>query len=304
MWLNVDTQPLIYTKAFKNQLQSKSSVSRSKKPHGQWLVDFKVGYLHEKKPIAFMKGFFLQRNKIRSNFQQAIKAVNESVSDILADLFDRYGRLKWQYKDHKMLKGTGVWADELDHGNLLIINTIYLDEEWADVALGAGMLKQVLEVTCQKKLNPAFILIDPTFSTQMMKDQPETENHPVSSNAAVYGHSIKFLPRQSGFRRIGLSRCFGFASDELHPSRELSADLDRKWDNRVGNLCHQFNISSEMGSEEYFRSGIRADFHLQKLATTHPFHWATMILPEDQCLQLYKDTKRNFDFARRKQHRS
>lgn len=249
-----------------------------------------------------MKGSLIRRNKIRANFQEAIKAVGNTVSEIPADLFERYGRLKWQFKDHRIIKGTGVWRDELDHGDLFIIDIIYLDEDWADMALGAAMVKQVLAVTREEKLNPAFALIDPSFSTQLMKDHMDTKGYPASRDTIVDECSMKFLLRQSGFRRIGLSRCFGYARDESHPSRKLSADLDRKWDNRVGNLCHQFDISSEMGSDEYFRSGIRADFHLQKLATTHPIHWATMTLPEDQCLQIYKDTKRNFDFVKRKQH--
>ncbi|PVH81813.1 hypothetical protein DL98DRAFT_415916, partial [Cadophora sp. DSE1049] len=264
----------------------------------QWLVEFKVEFVYKKRPIAFIKGTFLQRSLIKSNFQEAIKTVDQTVSEIPTDIFDRYGRLKRQFKDHEVIKGTGIWGDELDHGDLFIVDIIYLNEEWADVDLGAGMIRHVLEVARHKKQIPAFVLIDPTFSTQMMQDDSDTDKGPSLKDAVVDGYSINYVLRHMGFRRVGLSRCFGFASDQLHPSRNMSADKDRKWDDRIGNLGHQFNISAEMESEEYFRSGAKAVTHLQKLASTHPIHWATMTLPEDECIQLYSNTKRNFEFVR------
>lgn len=39
-------------------------------------------------------------------------------------LFDRYGRLKKAFKDHVIQKGSGVWGDEFDSGDLLLIEEV------------------------------------------------------------------------------------------------------------------------------------------------------------------------------------
>ncbi|KAK0099377.1 hypothetical protein ONS95_003549 [Cadophora gregata] len=159
------------------------------------------------------------------------------------------------------------------------------------------MMGHVLGVARHKSLIPAFVLIDPTFSTGVMQNNPETKHGPASKDAVMDGYSLIDILRYIGFRRIGISRCFAFANDQLHPSRNMSAAEDRKWDDRIGNSGHQFNMSVEMQSEEYFRTGAKAESHLQKLATTHPLHWATMTLPVDECIQLYSNTKRDFEFV-------
>ncbi|KAH7356377.1 hypothetical protein BKA65DRAFT_206454 [Rhexocercosporidium sp. MPI-PUGE-AT-0058] len=48
-----------------------------------------------------------------------------------------------------------------------------------------------------------------------------------------------------------------------------------------------------MVAEEYFKSGLRGDTRLSRLSKTHPIHWATMKLPEAECIELYEENERN-----------
>ncbi|KAK0099376.1 hypothetical protein ONS96_008406 [Cadophora gregata f. sp. sojae] len=108
LWFEVDFRPMTCTRTTTHQLECKSRVSRSRKPYGQWLVDIKVEFIHEEKTIAFIKGRFLQRSLIKSNFQEALRSLDKTVSGIPLDIFDRYGRLKRELKDHEVRKGTGI----------------------------------------------------------------------------------------------------------------------------------------------------------------------------------------------------
>ncbi|KAH7408014.1 hypothetical protein BKA64DRAFT_743577 [Cadophora sp. MPI-SDFR-AT-0126] len=298
-WMEVHSRTLTYTKTSIHQLECKSRVSRSNRPYGRWFVDFKVDVLHEKSTIAFIKGKYIQRSLIKSTFQQVMKTVDDI--EIPSDLFDRYGRLKRQFKDHQVIKGTGIWGDELDHEDIFIVDVIHLNEDWADVDLGVKMIKSIIEVAREKGLVPAFVLMDPTFSTRMLQDHSGNQydqDTDADAYSNIHATNVTNIIRDMGFRRVGISRCFVFATDVLHSSRNLCEEEDRKWDDRIGILGHQFNQFPEMESEEYFGTSINAVSHLSKLANTHPMHWATMTLSEDECLQLYSDIERNFEFVR------
>ena len=43
-------------------------------------------------------------------------------------LFDRWGNLKSELRNHPIKKGTGVWGEELDEGKFLLIEEFTIDE--------------------------------------------------------------------------------------------------------------------------------------------------------------------------------
>lgn len=46
--------------------------------------------------------------------------------------FDRFGRLRSEFKTHPIMKGIGIWGQELDHGDLLLIEEVFLVKITAD----------------------------------------------------------------------------------------------------------------------------------------------------------------------------
>ncbi|KAG4442128.1 hypothetical protein IFR05_002414 [Cadophora sp. M221] len=68
-----------------------------------------------------------------------------------------------------------------------------------------------------------------------------------------------------------------------------SEDHERKWDAKIGSGDSQFNCASEMAADKYFESGLEGDARLERLASTHPIHWATMKLSETECIKLYEE---------------
>lgn len=44
------------------------------------------------------------------------------------ELFDRYGRLRSELVTYPTIKRSGVWGRELDHGDILLIEAISVDQ--------------------------------------------------------------------------------------------------------------------------------------------------------------------------------
>jgi hypothetical protein len=55
---------------------------------------------------------------------------SQDMSRLAYYVFDRYGFLKKELKEHPVRRGTGAWSDEFDIGKLFLIEYIRLDPEW------------------------------------------------------------------------------------------------------------------------------------------------------------------------------
>jgi hypothetical protein len=66
------------------------------------------------------------------------------------DLFDRYGRLRSEFKDHPIRKGSGVWSKELDTGDILLIEEIKIDKAYGRRGLGKKIMGAMLEKAREK----------------------------------------------------------------------------------------------------------------------------------------------------------
>lgn len=61
---------------------------------------------------------------MRESFWLELEEPSAETSSLAFDLFDRYGRLNPEYYEHEFRKGSGVWGNELNHGDLLLFEEL------------------------------------------------------------------------------------------------------------------------------------------------------------------------------------
>jgi len=86
-----------------------------------WMSTIHVDCSYEGKVIGTGLGRYVKRDWIRPNFWRDMEEPCQELSSIAFEVFDRYGRLLPDFKDHPVRKGSGVWGSELDRGSLFIV---------------------------------------------------------------------------------------------------------------------------------------------------------------------------------------
>ncbi|KAH1922578.1 hypothetical protein KXV48_005635 [Aspergillus fumigatus] len=114
------------------------------------------------------------------------------------DLLDRYGRLKQEFKDHPVKKGSGVWRAGLDSDDIFLIENLEIDRQYRRCGLGSRLVRAMLET-----------VESGTFSWK--DDDRIDERRYFEIFLAVFGLSAYWL--------VFL---VWIASDAKHPSRHLS----------------------------------------------------------------------------------
>jgi GNAT superfamily N-acetyltransferase len=218
-------------------------------PFEMWLDNVHATCAYEGKYIAYGIGRYINRGPIRADFWRDMDEPSRDMSDIAFGIFDRYGCLQANLKEHCVRRGTGVWGSELDIGPLFLIERVEVtDREWRRKGLGRAMVNALIQ-KAQKKENPRTpsTLDEAIFwqmrdGTQDLEDcsrlntvilpgwlhsDVETEREGRSRreqyniNNRAINSAIAFF-RSVGFRRIGGSHCLGFSSDPNHKSHALS----------------------------------------------------------------------------------
>lgn len=95
-------------------------------------------------------GKLIRRDRMRQNFYHEIEEPSRETSLMGFDLFDRYGRLKPEFKDHPIKKGSGIWGKELDYGDILLIEQIQVQKSHRRQGLGSKLVTAILEKTRNK----------------------------------------------------------------------------------------------------------------------------------------------------------
>src|SRR5438876_282420 len=78
------------------------------------------------------------------------------------ELFDRYGSLRTEIKEHPVRKGSGIWNKEFDTGDILLIEYLKIDEEYRKCGLGKKVVTAMLGKT-REKTRHFFAIAWPTF---------------------------------------------------------------------------------------------------------------------------------------------
>lgn len=179
------------------------------------------------KEVGYCEAKLIRRARIGSIFHHEMEQPSEDTSDLAFEVFDRYGRLKTEFKGHPVRKGTGVWKDELDTGDLLLIEFLRIEKEYRSCGLGKKLVMAMVDKTRQKSesfftvAEPAFLNVrDRDSELEAMTDAEKRKRMDVEAQIS------RTFFRSLGFRRIGSSCHFGLANDPDHPSRHLTASDD------------------------------------------------------------------------------
>jgi GNAT superfamily N-acetyltransferase len=241
--------------------------------------------IHEDKDrnrVGFCGAKLIRRKKFRRMFhQQMCKPFDESTL-MAFDIFDQYGRLKDIYKVHKYWKGSEVWQQQLDEGDILLIEDVTVDAHYRRRGLATAMVRTLFEAARRKTEGGNFVAI---LWPQSSKDDhfQDLLKSIVSTSCGLFRAEVldrcdsMATPwaRSLGFRRIGLSMWFGLLCTEGHITAVLPIERDR--DPKVLKPVKKILPDSikSAGSDKEFLAAIQRHYrHVQAddrrwLATDH-----------------------------------
>lgn len=214
-----------------------------------WL---KVYYPEEKKgnkAIAGGRAFLIDREPIRDDFFTEMEAPVQELSDLAYDLFDRFSRLKREFIEHPVKRGSGVWGEELNRGKLLDFERISVDKKFRRQGIGRKIVTELwakvraetdAEIKSKDTLAQMFTVLTAgdqeckfalAWGTPLNSDEAEKEAEGLSEEAQEELHQARQSEviafwRSLGFRRIGSSNWFALAADPTHPAHSLPAASD------------------------------------------------------------------------------
>ncbi|KAI8668906.1 hypothetical protein NCS57_00703800 [Fusarium keratoplasticum] len=168
--------------------------------------------------IGYCDAKLIRRLQIHHKFWVAMEEPTRQTSELAFELFDRYGRLRKEFREHPVNKGTGVWGSELDGEDILLFENIRIEPGHHRQKIGTKIVKAVLNKT-QRKSTKFFALVKPRY----LVEEIEIVN---SEQRAVATEAAEQFFRSIGFRRVGTSGWFAFTDDSTHPSKYLETSDD------------------------------------------------------------------------------
>jgi GNAT superfamily N-acetyltransferase len=178
--------------------------------------------------VAYCNAKLIRRGQMRDDFYGQMEQPSRETSMLAFDLFDRYGRLRTEYKTHPVIKGTGVWGQELDHGDILLIETVFVNKDYRRQGLGRRMVESLL-IRVREKTWSFFAFAWPTV-LRLNDLRQELDNLPDDAEREKledreHDRATTFH-RSLGFRRVGSTIWFALAPKSDHPSHQLTSTED------------------------------------------------------------------------------
>ena len=211
-----------------------SQVQTSKKTQ-QFAKNFIVFAYSGKQEAGAATARYIDRSLLnKSKFYKSMEELNGCNSDGLAfakALFCSKGTLMSKHKSCKN-KYLGPWSKELETGGVLILKYLlvekYFRRQGVARLLIEELIKQAKERTAKKpKGMVRFMIVFPAVIKPDFEEEFEgkTDEEKVKIEKKAYEDAVNFY-RAHGFRRIGLSRWFGYALDPEHASRRIPSEDD------------------------------------------------------------------------------
>lgn len=180
------------------------------------------------RPIGYCHAKLIDREPIRATLYRDMEEPTKDTSELAFHVFDRWGCLKSELRDHPVKKGMGVWGAELDKSKFLFIEGLTVDEENRQRGYGRKLVEQVWENAQSMTDDCDFAIVFPTYiNTRIVEEK--AESLPLKERELLYNGlqtSAEHFWRAVGFRRIGSSSYFARAKDPSHASWSLSAAED------------------------------------------------------------------------------
>ena len=183
--------------------------------------------LHPEKPsqVDYCDAKLIRRSRMYS-FYSDLEQPSQETCRLAFELFDRYGRLKNEFKEHAVKKGSGIWGDELDSGDLLLIEQISLKAPYRRQGLGSKLVEAILEKTCSKS-NSFFAVVAPGWLHRIVSMETEgASDIQIKKVELLHQATAESFFRSLGFRRVGSSTWLALASSPEHPCHSLDAAAD------------------------------------------------------------------------------
>lgn len=227
--------------------------------------------------------FYEHRDWIRSTFWTDMEEPCHELSSVAFKLFDRYGRLKEEFKTHPIRKGSGCWGDEFDTGSLLVIELVDVDKTWRRKGIGASIITSLIKKANTAKRETPFIIVVPGWVNHDIQDDVRGKNDS-QRQAIQYSaqEGAETFYRSLGFRRIGASSVLGLAQDPNHKAHKLLPDGD--FDLPDGNLE---DVKAERPSESIFNDLAEQHATMKNLQTRLPLHHAALTLLDLECVAFF-----------------
>ena len=178
--------------------------------------------------VADCDAKLIRRARMRSGFWIQMEEPSEETSDLAFELFDRYGCLSREFYDHEIRKGSGVWGQELDHGDILLFENLSVEPLWRHQGIGTKIVNAILDKV-RAKSSGFFAFAQPGYLTRDLRDMDEKERMEAAQKQLTIS---RHFWRSLGFRRVGTSGWLAFTDDNSHPSRHL--DVAHDWDEPEG----------------------------------------------------------------------
>ena len=188
-------------------------------------ITLKTSADSEPKRIGYCDGWLIRRNSVTS-FYDDMEEHTRDTAELAFDLFDRYGRLREEFKEYPIKKGSGIWQKEIDRGDLLLFQRLSIQKPYRRRGLGRRVVNALLERT-RRKSRRFFAFVSPGYLTREVIE--EVEDLPDEEAKIVRERDIKIALtfwRSLGFRRVGSSSWLALSSKKDHPCYELSSSND------------------------------------------------------------------------------
>lgn len=178
--------------------------------------------------VAYCEAKLIRRNQIRYDFYGEMEQPSRETSMLAFDLFDRYGRLRFEFKAHPVIKGSGIWGKELDLGDILLIEEVKINKDYRRQGLGRRMMESIFTLVQAKTwLFLAFAwptcLRSGDFNREWDALQDDASRNELEDRE--HDRAVMFF-RSLGFRRVGSTKWFATSSESDHPSRKLASTDD------------------------------------------------------------------------------
>ncbi|KAH8119710.1 hypothetical protein DFH11DRAFT_1721634 [Phellopilus nigrolimitatus] len=185
-------------------------------------VAITVTYPGQAISVAQLTAVFIKRYAgDDGSFIIAMDSKSHELACLSLDVFDRFGQVRPWLIHNDYHRGSGVWGRELYiqgwQAEFLYVLDLQVRPEFRGQGVGSWTLQQLIK----KEKEVPYLMCWPA---------PNAHPFSVSELNNVTANNVHFF-RKNGFRRIGRTTFFGYATSETHPSRQLAAsdDCDRDW---------------------------------------------------------------------------
>lgn len=261
-----------------------------------WIQGVCVHCSYKGQVIGQGSGWYVQRDRLRNSFWRDMDEPSQGLSATAFDLFDRYGRLRKELKDHPVRKGSGVWGSELDLNPFFVIEELLVDKQWRRKAIGTKIATYLIEKSRVGSRHAEFSLVAPGWLTRDIASEirGKTKEEEQEIGARVHDNAVSFW-RSLGFRRIGASDHFGLAKSPNHPARAIlpTDDFDpAAEDPEVDEDPEQESYADCDVLDENWKSSL-----LKLLKDRLPLHHAALTLRDSKCVEFFRAWKKGENSA-------